>query len=294
MDPLTRSLTPRHQTVATTFGTVHYWEYNPDAPQTIVAIHGYRGTHLGLERIVASLPSVRFIIPDLPGFGRSAPYEAGQHTIEQYATSVAELMEQLGLVGSVVLGHSMGSIVAAELAKQHPTYLQALILVNPIAADPLKGVSALMTRPAIAYQWLGGKALPPVLGRRLLDSKLFLLIGSIFMAKTTDPALRQLIHYNHTTYMKEYASPAMLYEAYLGSISSTVRDRAEHLTMPTLLIAGANDDLAPLRAQHELHALLPEAQLAIVDEVGHLIHYEKPAEAAEAITQFLTRLPVRK
>jgi pimeloyl-ACP methyl ester carboxylesterase len=91
--------------------------------------------------------------------------------------------------------------------------------------------------------------------------------------------------------MTEYASPAMLYEAYLGSLSGTVTDRAPHITVPTLLIAGDKDDLAPPVTQKRLVQQLPGAELVVIDNVGHLIHYETPSEAAEAIDSFIaTRL----
>ena len=291
MDPLTSSLHPRHHTVRNLGSTLHYWEYNGDKRPTIVVIHGYRGTHHGLERVIAHMPKYRFIVPDLPGFGDSAPLAAGAHDIEGYATAMAHFIRQLSLEGSILVGHSMGSIVAAELAKSHPDLIELLVLINPIAAHPLKGTSGLVVTPSIFYHWLGGKALPAGLGRKLLDSKTFLLFGSVLMAKTRDKNLRRLVHANHLRHMTAYASPRMLYEAYLGSLSGTVTDRAPHITVPTLLVAGDKDDLAPPATQKRLVQQLPGAELVVIDDVGHLIHYETPLEAAEAIDRFIaTRL----
>lgn len=290
MDPLTTALAPTHHTSS----GLEYWEYNPGGAPTLVVIHGYRGTHHGLERIIAHMPEARFIVPDLPGFGQSQPLKDKAHTIENYSDTIAEFMTAKRLVGSVVIGHSMGSIVAAELARTHPDFMSSLILINPIASHPLKGASGLIVRPSIFYHWLGGKALPRRVGRQLLDNKTFLLFGSILMAKTRDPALRKIIHANHLTHMREYSSPATLYEAYLGSLSGTVTDRAPHITVPTLLIAGERDDLAPPATQQKLLDALPDAQLVVIDNVGHLIHYEKPAEAAGAIAEFLSPKAVRK
>ncbi len=288
MKPILHDLQPVRHTAQLSSGRVEYWDYNPQGNPTIVVIHGYRGTHHGLERIIAELPNVRFIVPDLPGFGESAPL-TGTHSIPAYADTMAEFITAQQLTGHTVLGHSMGSIVAAELAVTHPDIMSSLILVNPIAAHPLKGASGLIVRPSIVYHWLGGKALPAKLGRKLLDSKAFLLFGSVLMAKTRQPELRRWIHDQHTTHMREYDNPRMLYEAYLASLSGTVRERAPHISVPTLLIAGRQDELAPPKAQHELVGELENATLIMIDHVGHLIHYEKPAEAAGAIAEFLTR-----
>lgn len=60
----------RHE-VAVRGGVTAYWEYGPrDADTTIVAVHGFRGEHHGLEPVLAYLPEVRVLVPDLPGFGR--------------------------------------------------------------------------------------------------------------------------------------------------------------------------------------------------------------------------------
>lgn len=288
MNDLLANLRPVAHTAKLTTGQVKFWEYNPGGSPTIVVVHGYRGTHLGLERIIAELPSVRFIVPDLPGFGASAPLKTA-HTIEAYADVMADFITDQGLTGNTVLGHSMGSIVAAELAKSHPEMMRSLILINPIASHPLHGASGLIVRPSIAYHWLGGKVLPARIGRKLLDGKAFLLFGSVLMAKTRQPGLRKWIHEQHTTHMREYDNPRMLYEAYLASLSGTVRDRAPHITVPTLLIAGEQDELAPPQDQRQLVDELARAELVMIDRVGHLIHYEKPAEAAGAISKFLTQ-----
>lgn len=282
---------PTHHQLQRADTTIHYWEYHADQTPTIVVVHGYRGTHHGLEQVIAELPGYRFIVPDLPGFGESAPLAPGQHTIEGYAEAMAEFIRTLKLEPTIVIGHSMGSIVSAELAKSYPDLVRLLVLINPIAAHPLQGASGLVVQPSILLHWFGGKVLPAQIGRKLLDSKAVLLIGSVLMAKTRDRQLRRHIHATHLTYMKRYSEPAMLYEAYLASLSGTVTDRAPHIVVPTLLVAGDKDDLAPPAAQKRLLAELPQAELVMLDDVGHLIHYETPGEAAAAIDQFIaTRL----
>jgi pimeloyl-ACP methyl ester carboxylesterase len=91
--------------------------------------------------------------------------------------------------------------------------------------------------------------------------------------------------------MPEYDNSRTLYDAYLASLSGTVTDRAHRITMPTLLIAGTKDALAPLSSQHALASKLTSVKLVAIDNVGHLVHYEKAAEAAEAIDQFISTQP---
>ncbi|BDZ47065.1 hypothetical protein GCM10025866_29740 [Naasia aerilata] len=95
-----------------------YWEYGPaEAPVTVVAVHGFRGDHHGLESIVGYLraddPALRVIAPDLPGFGESEPLSR-THDIAGYAAWLSGFLEALGIRGTaVLLGHSFGTIVVA-------------------------------------------------------------------------------------------------------------------------------------------------------------------------------------
>ncbi|WP_309068623.1 alpha/beta fold hydrolase, partial [Microbacterium sp.] len=94
-------------------GRTAYWTYGPDdAAVTIVAVHGFRGEHHGLEPVVAHLPGVRVIMPDLPGFGETAPLPERRHDIDAYADWL-DAFHAAVAPDSVVLGHSFGSIVAS-------------------------------------------------------------------------------------------------------------------------------------------------------------------------------------
>lgn len=65
------------------------------------------------------------------------------------------------------------------------------------------------------------------------------------------------------------------------------------LVRPTLLVAAQKDDITPIEAERHLATLFPDAELVEIADVGHLIHYETPADAAGAIRRFL-RVPVAR
>jgi hypothetical protein len=77
---------PVREAEVTVLGSrTRYWEYGPrDAAQTILLVHGYRGDHHGLEPVIALLPGIRFVSPDLPGFGASTPMTEAPHSIAGY------------------------------------------------------------------------------------------------------------------------------------------------------------------------------------------------------------------
>ena len=266
-----------------------YWQYgSADAETTIVAVHGFRGDHHGLEPVVAHLQSVRWIMPDLPGFGETPPFPEGGHYLDAYA---AWLTSFVGAVapGAVILGHSFGSIVAsAAVARGLET--PRLILVNPIGAPALEGPRGILTRLAVFYYWAGAR-LPERLGTWLLRTPIIVRIMSIAMARTREKGLRRWIHSQHDRYFSGFSDRETLRQAFVTSVSHDVRESAAGITMPTLLVAAVQDDITPIAKERELRDMIADATLVEIDGVGHLIHYEKPREAAEAIDAFLSVEP---
>ena len=277
----------RERSVRVDGGDTRYWEYGPDdATTTIVLVHGYRGEHHGLEPVVAHLRDIRVISPDLPGFGESSRLAAGAHDIRGYAAWLRAFVEALGLRGgAVVLGHSFGSIVAAA-AVAGGLETPRLVLVNPIAAPALKGPNGFLSRITLLY-YRAARALPARLGSALLGNWLIVRFMSVFLAQSKDPALRRWVHDQHHTYFSRYADRDSVVEGFEASISSDVSMFAPEIAVPTLLIGADRDPITTVAAQERLATLFPDARLVIIPGVGHLVHYEKPRQAAEAIVAFL-------
>jgi len=265
----------------------HLVEYGPaTAEHTLLLVHGFRGDHHGLEPVIAHLPGVRILSPDLPGFGQSEPLRDRPHDITGYSAWLDALLEALGVRGeAIVLGHSFGSIVASA-AVAHGTPTPRLILVNPIGSPALAGPRGVLTRAAVGF-YRAGAVLPGRLGFAVLRSRLVTRIMSVSMAKTRDRALRRWIHAEHDRYFSGFANRDMLLEAFRASVSHDVSEFAPRVTPPTLLIAAVDDDITPIAMQRRLVTLFPTAQLVEIPDVGHLIHYETPRTAAEAIEAFL-------
>lgn len=263
-----------------------WWEIGPSAGEaraTVVLVHGFRGTHHGLLPVVERLPDVRFLAPDLPGFGESQPLESG-HTLDDYSTWLEAFLQLVDPDGTaIVLGHSFGSLVISR----RPTAIgdRRLVLVNPIAAPALEGQQAILTKLAIFYYWLGSK-LPAPAGRVLLSHPLITRVMSEVMAKTTSKPLRAWIHAEHERHFSDFSDRDTLLAAFRASVSDSVLAHASELPSSTVLIAGALDDIAPLEAQLEL-ARLAGLPLHVIAGTGHLVHYETPIAAARLLSEFI-------
>jgi len=262
-----------------------YWVYGEaDAETTLLLVHGFRGDHHGLEPVVAHLPGVRIVSPDLPGFGETAALPGREHTIEDYAAWLTAFAAAAA-PGATVLGHSFGSIVAAA-AVADGLATPRLILVNPIGAPALEGPRGVLTRLAVLY-YRAAARLPARAGDALLRNGVIVRVMSMSMAKTRDRELRRFIHDQHDTYFSRFADRDVLLQAFLTSVSNDVRASAARISVPTLLIAAQRDDITPIEAERRLATMFPDATLVEIPEVGHLIHYETPAIAADAIKRFL-------
>ena len=265
-----------------------YWFYpaTSDDAQTLIFIHGYRGNHHGLEAIAGALPDFNIVIPDLPGFGKSAPF-ADNHTVEAY---VAWLNEFVSLMVSeqklkhkpVLVGHSFGSIISAAFAAQSES-ISHLVLINPVSAPALEGPKALMTQLVKLLFWLSG-SLPLKAGLAMLKSWPMVRGMSIVMTKSWNRNLRKWVHAQHDANFNDFANRRVAIEGYNASISHNVGEYAPKFTTPTTLVIGAKDDITSVKQQEEMAATIPSSwTLTNLRGVGHLTHYELPFEVASAI-----------
>lgn len=251
-------------------------------------LHGFRGTHHGLQLIAENLKGFKILVPDLPGFGKGPKLE--KYNLDSYVEWVREYVAAHEANQPIILlGHSFGSIIASAYAAKYPDTISRLILVNPIGAPALEGPKMLLTKLAVFYYWVG-KKLPARVAHRWLASHAVVMIMSVTMAKTKDKELRSYIHDQHRQYFSSFHSAKSVAEGFATSIGHNVRDYAKTIEIPTLLIAGAEDDITPLEKQRELQKLFPQAQLNVIEHVGHLTHYETPVAVANLIQDFIKSL----
>ena len=257
-------------------GDTATWHIGDRGPK-ILMIHGFRGDHHGLIGLAGALPEAQFIIPDLPGFGKTKPL-AGRHDLAGYSQWLRALVSQIGPIDAL-LGHSFGSLVVSR-AIDDGLDVPRLILQNPIttrAAD----VSSLANRVADFYYRAGAKD-----GSNLLRSQAAVRLMSIGLTKTKSPVVRGFIHRQHSNYFSTFAENRVVLEAYQAARTGSVLDHCQSLPQRLLIIAGQNDLVAPLAGQQKL-AELTAGDLRVIKSVGHLTHYERVWEVAELVTEFM-------
>lgn len=253
------------------------------AKPIILMIHGFRGNHLGLEYIAAELTEkYEVVIPDLPGHGMEPPMQHKKHNLEGYVDFFEDYIEKNHLNDFFLIGHSYGAMVAAKLAASHPQGIRKLVLINPVSQS-----SKFIASLGILY-YRFGLSLPFGLDHNFFYSKLISKIETSLLLRTHDPKLRAQIYQLHLDNLK--INPyfrRVIEEAFYSVVQNNILLDAQNIHLPTLIIAGDLDDLAPVEKQKKLNQAIQNSRLEIIPAVGHLTHYEKPKEVAQYILEFL-------
>jgi pimeloyl-ACP methyl ester carboxylesterase len=267
--------------------TTHWWDYSakPTAP-TLVMIHGFRGDHHGLQLFADALSEFRVVIPDIPVFGASSGWPDGVVSLDRYGAWLRAFLTATANDSAIVIGHSFGSLIVAHAMRGKRA--MPVVLINPISQRALSGSNRFTTAIASLWYSLGG-LLPERIGSAWLGNPLFVRLMSVMLTKSRNPRLRRWIHNQHARYFSLYSDRNSLIGAFTASTSASVADFAADITARVLLIAADRDDITPLSAQVAVQQQFPNAELHVLEGVGHLVHYERPIETASAIRAFLSR-----
>lgn len=262
--------------------TTHYWRVDRGSAETVLFLHGLGGDHRGLAELADALPGVNLVLPDLPGYGRSAPMVA-PHTLANYADAIAELRMALGLAKCHLVGHSLGASIALVHAARHGAGLRSLCLLNPVSMAN----NATANLGKLYYRFAA--ALPAPVARFWLASKPAVYIADAFVIKTRDRARRRrILREDYENYANSHV-PAMI-ESFLSYYDTPFDEYATRITTPTLLVTGDRDGIAPVASVTALASLMPAARLAVVPGSGHLAPAEIPERIARVAGAFLAEI----
>lgn len=278
-------------------GRVWYRIVGSGVKTPLLLLHGGPGVPSNYLNPLAALADERPVIFfDQLGTGRSEhPEDQSLWTIERYVKEVAAVREALGLKEVVLYGHSWGTILAAEYMYTRPLGVRGLVLASPALSIP---------------RWSQDAA--DLL--RTLPAKTQEIIARNERAKTYDAP-----EYHDATmeYYKRYLARRQPWSAdieqtfaqlnpaiyvYMNgpsefSLTGTLKGydstrRLKELTVPTLFIAGRYDEAPPATTQH-YQSMLPGAELAIIENAGHLTMQDEPERNIQILRDFLDRLDAR-
>ncbi|NWG32820.1 MAG: alpha/beta hydrolase [Chloroflexi bacterium] len=268
---------------------VHYKTYGQGEP-TFILLHGFGASLFSWREVTAPLAEFGTVIAyDRPAFGlteRPLTWE-GENPYSQDAQIelVIGLMDALGIERAILVGNSAGGTIAMLTALKYPQRVQSLILADP--AVYAGGGAPAWVRPLLGTPQM--RHLGPLIARQI---------------QTRGPELIELSWHDPSKVTPEilegYQKPLRLadwdkalWELTLASRESGLAERLGELTLPTLVITGDDDRIVPTEQSVRLAEELPNAQLVVIPQCGHLPHEERPAEFMQAVTEFLQGLNVQ-
>lgn len=214
----------------------------------------------------------RVLMPDLRGHGRSAR-PPGPYTVPQMADDTAGLLDALGVNSAHVVGLSLGGAVAQAMAVRHPAKVRSLILVNTFA----------YLRPKGWTEW-----------RYTLARILALFIGLVTYARLEAEELfprPDQAGLRRVAFRRLCANdPAAYRAALLAAATYDGRRDLGSIRSPTLIVAGLEDTVVPLRAKEELAAGIPGARLVTIPNSGHATPSDKPVAFNRVALDFLRQV----
>jgi pimeloyl-ACP methyl ester carboxylesterase len=234
----------------------------------LVLLHGIGGA--SWEGLAAALPGHELLDWPLPGYGGSAMLP--ETSFPALSRALQASLAQRGLAQVDLLGHSIGGMLAQDFALTFPGMVRRLILY---ATTPAFGGRD----PSFAEAFLAAR-LGPLEGHSMAEAAPQMLAG-MFGPEADPAALPRAI-------AAQAAVPEAAYRATLRCLTTFDR-RADLPRLPagTTLIAGAQDQAAPLKTMRRMAEAMPQARLCVVEQAGHLLHLERPDTFAALVRQAL-------
>lgn len=245
--------------------------------QPILFVHGFPLDHsMWRHQLDEFSKTNRVIAPDLRGFGQS-DVTAGSVTMEQFADDLAAMLDALGVTESVVFcGLSMGGYIGWQFFKRHRNRLRALIQCDTRAlADTPEGVA---NREKLARLVLENGTEPVAAA----------MLPNLF-AEATTPARQAVVEETRQAVLR--TSPEGIAASSLGmSVRPDVSDDLSLIDVPTLLIVGEEDRISTVDEMRGIADAIPNAELAIIPDAGHMSPLENPDSVNTAIRKLLVAI----
>jgi pimeloyl-ACP methyl ester carboxylesterase len=265
----------------------------------VVLLHGWPGARSDQREVAALLRDrADVVVPDLRGFGGSDRHDRpppDAYSADAQADSVCGLIEELALDRPVLAGYDVGSRVAQAVARRLPEDLRGLVL-----CPPLPGIGERILEPAAQQEFWYQPFHQLELSEMLVDGDARAVRA--YLAHFWD-------HWSAPGWTPEperldalaalYARPGAFratvawYRAGAGAVARSLAERApaplDRVAVPTTVLWPEHDPLFPPAWSDRIDEWFADAELRVLDGVGHFVPVEAPEAVAEAIRARLDR-----
>ncbi|MBP1849670.1 alpha/beta fold hydrolase [Rhizobium halophytocola] len=222
----------------------------------------------------------RLLFVDRPGHGKSGAGPAKYILPDAQADAIALLMERRGITRAIIVGHSFGGAITAELAVRHPDKVAGLVFLSPAVYPWKGGVDWYYNAASVPIAgWIFSTLIAPPIGFFALDTA-----AKAVFAPNTMPA-----DYVQKTKASQALNPVSFHRnaeeiAALNDWAKTASPLYRNIRAPTVVITGDTDDIvSPQIHSEQLARDIPGASLFVVHNLGHKSDYVARDLAVAAI-----------
>ncbi|MEU6177688.1 alpha/beta fold hydrolase [Streptomyces coeruleorubidus] len=239
----------------------------------LVLVHGHPFDRTMWAPQLATFSAARRVIaPDLRGYGAS-PTTPALRDFSQFARDIEALLDELGVDSFVLAGLSMGGQIAMDGYRLFPGRIRGLVLADTFpAAETPEGVR---TRDAMADRLLREGM------RGYADEVLERMVAPYAPAE-----VKAHVHRMMTATSPEGAAAALRARARRPDYAALLT----RVTVPALVVVGADDTYTPVSDARAMHAALPDSALHVIEGTAHMPNLERPEEFDRALGEFLARV----
>ncbi|WP_412125927.1 alpha/beta fold hydrolase [Streptomyces platensis] len=256
--------------------TVGYEDEGSGAPLVLVHGHPFDRSMWRPQTERFSRAGWRVIAPDLRGYGESTVVP-GKTPLETFARDLLALLDRLGIERFVLGGLSMGGQIVMECYRLFPERIRGLVLADTFAAAETEE----------------GRAARHAMAERLIREG---------MTGYAQEVLANMVSWHTLTHRPDAAAHvlAMMKGTPPEGAAAALRGRAERpdyrelltrVSVPALVVVGAEDTYTPVSDARDLHARIPDATLAVIEQTAHLPNLEQPDAFNSVLAEFLDSLP---
>lgn len=270
---------------------IHFKDTGGSHKLVIVFLHGFGASLFSFNGITPEfMKDYRVVAFDRIGFGLSQRPMPGEWMGENPYSDRSQvkilfgLLDHLGIQKAVLAGHSAGGAIAVQAAFQEPERVTGLVLEDPAIFGQGHGFSG-------GLRWL----LETPQAKRLMPY----IIRGIF--SQGDGPIRKAWHapdkvsvetiefYRHPLRVRDW--DRALFEFTRAERAKILEGQFAGLHLPVLVLSGDDDTFVPVEASQRLSTIIPNAQIVLIKNCGHIPHEEQPAAFVSVVIPFLQTIP---
>jgi pimeloyl-ACP methyl ester carboxylesterase len=268
-------------------GVDFHYKTQGDGEPVLVLLHGFGSSVYSWREVTPALAEMYTVYSyDRPAFGlteRPIEWEGDNpYTLDASVIQLDALLNTWGVDHVVLVGNSAGATVALQYTLEHPEHVKGLILVDPSFGSGGGGYSR--------YGWLLNtpqmQRLGPLLVREISESGLE-TIDRAWHDPSKQPA-DTIPLYTKPLQAENWDIGLWFYST--SQSPTTIRENLGQFFLPVLVITGDDDRLIPAESTIAAADEIPEAELVVITNCGHVPHEECPEEFLDAVLDFLGRI----